>query len=47
MMLKARDVVVEPLGRDAIKGPLITAAAKPVLTVVFVGVEQGIILAMA
>lgn len=37
MMLKARDVVVEPLGRDAIKGPLITAAAKPVLTVVFVG----------
>jgi lipid A ethanolaminephosphotransferase len=37
MMLKARDVVVAPLGRDATKGPLITAAAKPVLTVVFVG----------
>ena len=37
MMLKARDVVVAPLGRDARKGPLITAATKPVLTVVFVG----------
>lgn len=37
MMLKSRDVTVAPLGRDARKGPLITAAAKPVLTVVFVG----------
>lgn len=37
MMLKARDVVVAPLGRDAKKGPLISGAGKPVLTVVFVG----------
>ena len=37
MMLKAQDVAVAPLGRDARKGPLITAAPKPVLTVVFVG----------
>lgn len=37
MMLKSRDVTVAPLGRDARKGPLVTAAAKPVLTVVFVG----------
>ena len=28
MMLKAKDVTVAPLGRDARKGPLITAAAK-------------------
>lgn len=37
MMLKSRDVTVAPLGRDAKKGPLITAEARPVLTVVFVG----------
>jgi len=37
MMLKAKDVTVAPLGVDARKGPLITALAKPVLTVVFVG----------
>ena len=37
MMLKAKDVTVAPLGRDAKKGPLITALTKPVLTVVFVG----------
>jgi len=37
MMLKAKDVTVAPLGRDAKKGPLISALAKPVLTVVFVG----------
>ncbi len=37
MMVKTRDVVVAPLGRDAKKGPLILAAGKPVLTVVFVG----------
>jgi len=37
MMLKAKDVVVAPLGTDARKGPLITAAPKPVLTVFFVG----------
>ncbi|MBF3368267.1 sulfatase-like hydrolase/transferase, partial [Leptospira interrogans] len=37
MMLKAQDVVVAPLGSDARQGPLITAAPKPLLTVVFVG----------
>jgi len=37
MMLKTRDVTVAPLGRDAKKGPLILAAPKPVLTIVFVG----------
>lgn len=37
MVLKNRDVTVAPLGRDAKKGPLILAAPKPVLTVVFVG----------
>lgn len=37
MMLKAKDVTVAPLGRDAKKGPLITALDKPVLTIVFVG----------
>lgn len=37
MMVKAKDVTVAPLGRDAKKGPRITALAKPVLTVVFVG----------
>lgn len=37
MMARARNVVVEPLGRDAVKGPLLAAATKPVLTVVFVG----------
>lgn len=37
MMLRTKNVTVAPLGADARKGPLITAAAKPVLTVVFVG----------
>ena len=37
MMLKAKNIVVAPIGTDARKGPLITAAAKPILTVVFVG----------
>lgn len=37
MMLRTKNVTVAPLGMDARKGPLITAAAKPVLTVVFVG----------
>lgn len=37
MMLRTRDVIVAPLGTDARKGPLITAATLPVLTVVFVG----------
>ena len=37
MMMKAKDVTVAPLGRDATKGPRIAAATKPVLTVVFVG----------
>ena len=31
------DITVSPLGRDAIKGPFLTAAPKPVLTVVFAG----------
>lgn len=37
MMLRSQDVTVAPLGVDARKGPLITAAEKPVLTVIFVG----------
>ncbi len=37
MMLRAKDVVVAPLGTDARKGKLIASAPKPVLTVVFVG----------
>lgn len=37
MMLRTKNVTVAPLGADARKGPLITAAAKPVLTIVFVG----------
>lgn len=37
MMLRTKNITVAPLGADARKGPLITAAAKPVLTVVFVG----------
>ena len=37
MMLRTKNITVAPLGADARKGPLITAATKPVLTVVFVG----------
>ena len=37
MMLKAKDVTVAPVGLDAHKGPRISALAKPVLTVIFVG----------
>lgn len=37
MMAKAQDIVVAPLGRDAIKGPLLSAAVKPVLTVIVAG----------
>jgi lipid A ethanolaminephosphotransferase len=37
MMLRARNVVVEPLGLDATKGPRLAAAKKPVLTVFVVG----------
>ncbi len=37
MMLKAKNITVAPLGTDARKGPRISAAGKPVLTVVFVG----------
>jgi lipid A ethanolaminephosphotransferase len=37
MMLRTKNVTIAPLGADARKGPLITSAVKPVLTVVFVG----------
>ncbi|NBE06120.1 phosphoethanolamine transferase [Paragemmobacter ruber] len=37
MMLKAKNVVVSPVGLDAHKGQRISTLAKPVLTVVFVG----------
>lgn len=37
MALRGRNVVVAPLGRDARKGPLLAAAPKPVLTVIFAG----------
>ncbi|MES2667082.1 MAG: sulfatase-like hydrolase/transferase [Pseudomonadota bacterium] len=37
MVLRGRNVVVAPLGLDARKGPLLSAATKPVLTVVFAG----------
>lgn len=37
MMLKSRHVVVAPLGLDATKGPALTAAKKPVLTVIVAG----------
>lgn len=37
MMLASGKVVVAPLGRDAIKGPRLAAAKKPVLTVIVAG----------
>jgi len=37
MVLNTRDIVLQPRGEDAVKGPLITAAQKPVLTVIMVG----------
>lgn len=37
MMMKTRDVTVTPLGLDAVKGPLLLGAGKPVLTVLVVG----------
>jgi lipid A ethanolaminephosphotransferase len=37
LMLKSRKITLQPRGRDAQKGPLISAARKPVLTVVFAG----------
>lgn len=37
MMTRAHNVVVEPLGLDATKGPLISKAPKPVLTVFVLG----------
>lgn len=37
MMMKSRDVTVAPLGRDAVKGPLLLGAGKPMLTVLVVG----------
>lgn len=37
LMMRSRNIVVAPLGRDAVKGPLLSAAKKPVLTVLFTG----------
>ncbi|MDO9525917.1 MAG: phosphoethanolamine--lipid A transferase [Gemmobacter sp.] len=37
MMIGTRDIVAQPLGRDATKGALLAEAKKPVLTVIFVG----------
>jgi len=37
MLLNTRDVVLQPRGEDAVKGPLLAAATKPVLTVIMVG----------
>ncbi len=37
LMLKSRKIDLQPRGRDAQKGPLISATKKPVLTVVFAG----------
>ncbi|AXX97752.1 phosphoethanolamine transferase [Profundibacter amoris] len=37
MMLNTRDIVLQPRGEDAVKGPLIMTAQKPVLTVIMVG----------
>ena len=37
MLLNTRDIVLQPRGEDAVKGPLLAAATKPVLTVIMVG----------
>ncbi len=37
LMIKTRKIELKPRGRDARKGPLLTAARKPVLTVLFAG----------
>ncbi|MDE4063179.1 phosphoethanolamine transferase [Phaeobacter gallaeciensis] len=37
MEIRARNIEVAPLGRDAVKGPNLLAADKPVLLVIFVG----------
>lgn len=37
LMLSSRDIVLQARGEDAQRGPLITAAEKPVLTVIMVG----------
>ncbi len=37
MVLNTRDIVLQPRGEDAVKGPLLTATPKPVLTVIMVG----------
>jgi len=37
LMLRSRKIELQPRGRDAQKGPLIRAAKKPVLTLVFAG----------
>ncbi|PHQ96735.1 MAG: phosphatidylethanolamine--Kdo2-lipid A phosphoethanolamine transferase [Marinosulfonomonas sp.] len=37
MVLNTRDIVLQPRGEDVVKGPLLTATPKPVLTVIMVG----------
>lgn len=37
MLRKTRSLVAEPYGRDAVKGPLLQGAGKPVVTVIVVG----------
>ena len=37
MMLRSRAIVAQPLGRDAVKGPFLAAAGKPVLYVIVAG----------
>ncbi len=37
LMLNSRDIVLQERGRDAVRGPLISAAEKPILTVIMVG----------
>ncbi len=37
LMMRSTNIVVEPYGTDAVKGPRIKAASKPVLTVIVVG----------
>ncbi|WP_457649427.1 phosphoethanolamine transferase [Profundibacter sp.] len=37
MVLNTRDIVLQPRGEDAVKGPLIKAEDKPVLTVIMLG----------
>jgi len=37
LVIGSRDIVLQPRGEDAVRGPLITAVDKPVLTVIMVG----------